>query len=673
MVGFMSGIFFTKDQIVSITGGGVEKSSCSNLYEHEGFYIEEMNSKNTKELLENINKYINKYSSPGYRPNKYKRHFSFIVKPFVNKSSYYDICRCFLSKENYDPYNQKECEQLVFNLIQYKQALIQHQLNINQTNDLKSQLLDKLNHHLKKGVDGNYSINSGSNNKDVFTEEDSKVLLYYKGLSESTGDYSHDFQMKLSQGIIFILDKERDYNQGIDDVKKSIRENIENYNKDLTNFLEFFQKHNIELPDGKSKDDFKLVIDNSILSIENLSILKDKKKVIDDDFKEKEVLLRNLYHSYIESTNQYLDNKISEKQKKLLTLIYCSPNDLEMEYIRSSNKKNSYINYKKGYLNYLNKKIIDTLVFDSNNLTGFSNESNIAALELRNYIIGYNKEVTSIDDILCPILLESYKDLVASGKEQSILMYKSENGGNVIRTISKAGLELLAEDANRYLLCPINKSRIKKPHSLYHYIKRNQSRYLGTNTELIKMLKNIPENLVTTPNPFSMNNETDDYIEHLESQINNLKNVFFGNIISESKRNDISLAPIDICKNDVNKIKNILDILKKHSDFMDKSIISKICYGFSYIKSCIRVSLLNNEIKKINNTAAKNKLKNVIKSRGSLDCIKPYSSFLTFDLNNGGFCSISKSAKNISKEYGKNINDTRKDQFVKDFLTADLR
>ena len=140
----------------------MKKSSYSNFSEHKKFYIEDMNSKKTQELLKNINKYINKYSLPSYRPDRYTPDF--IVKASGNKSSYYSICRYFLSKKNCDSYNQNECEQLVANLIQYKQALIQHQLNINQTNDLKSQLLDKLNHHLKKGVDGNYVINSGSYN-----------------------------------------------------------------------------------------------------------------------------------------------------------------------------------------------------------------------------------------------------------------------------------------------------------------------------------------------------------------------------------------------------------------------------------------------------------------------------------------------------------------------------
>ena len=114
------------------------------------------------------------------------------------------------------------------------------------------------------------------------------------------------------EGIGFIVAQEQEFFRGITDVKNSIENNLINNNKYLTGILDFFQKHNIELPDGKSKDDFKLVIDNTIFSIENLSILQDTKKGIDDDFKEKKVFLWNLNHGYIESTNQYLDNKISE-------------------------------------------------------------------------------------------------------------------------------------------------------------------------------------------------------------------------------------------------------------------------------------------------------------------------------------------------------------------------
>ena len=79
------------------------------------------------------------------------------------------------------------------------------------------------------------------------------------------------------------------------------------------------------------------------------------------------------------------------------------------------------------------------------------------------------------------------------------------------------------------------------------------------------------------------------------------------------------------------------------------------------------------EIKKINNPAAKNKLKNVVKSRSVFNCAKPIlSRFLTFDWSNGGFLSISKSAKKISDKYGENNNDNDKSQFIDDFLKTDL-
>ena len=70
----MSGIFFTKDQLVSVTGG-VKNSSYSGNSEHKKLYIENINFKESKKLLEHINIYIRKYSKPGYRPDRYTPNF----------------------------------------------------------------------------------------------------------------------------------------------------------------------------------------------------------------------------------------------------------------------------------------------------------------------------------------------------------------------------------------------------------------------------------------------------------------------------------------------------------------------------------------------------------------------------------------------------------------------
>ena len=77
------------------------------------------------------------------------------------------------------------------------------------------------------------------------------------------------------------------------------------------------------------------------------------------------------YRGYVEALNQNLDNKISEKHRKLSKLINASSNDLEREYMsftgdnnsrdNNSRENNSFINYKKGYLDYLNNKIIENL------------------------------------------------------------------------------------------------------------------------------------------------------------------------------------------------------------------------------------------------------------------------------------------------------------------------
>ena len=153
-----------------------------------------------------------------------------------------------MDKENCEYYQKDDCIKLVQKLHQYKEALEKHQLNIKQTQDLQKQLLGKLNFYLKQDDYDNYEINSGSNNKDVFKEDDLGKLLDYKRLVERVGDYSQDFQIQLFDGIGFILAQEQEHYRDLGDVKKSIRENKINYNKDLTDILEFFKQHNIQLP-----------------------------------------------------------------------------------------------------------------------------------------------------------------------------------------------------------------------------------------------------------------------------------------------------------------------------------------------------------------------------------------------------------------------------------------
>ena len=497
--------------------------------------------------------------------------------------------------------------------------------------------------------------------------------MHYKGLIDGAFYAYQDFQMELLEGITFILDKERDYNQGIDDVKNSIRENIINYNIDLTNFLEFFQKHNIQLPDARSADDFKLVVNNSILISGNLSNLKDENKRIIDDFKDKKDRLGELYQSHVESMNQILDEKISEKQKKLLNLISASTTDLEKEFIDFSSNNNDFINYKKGYLDYLNKKIIehlenspdyvrfldiskDILISKVNSINTVHNKS---ANDLKDYINSNNNNENDDDhpfSISCPISLESYLDMIRDGDEDNIVEYNPYGIDDFLFSMGRDSYEgLVVRARGGVAKCPITRAEIP---------------YVEKNIQLVEILKLVDESGVYNSSR-DTNISDDDYIKELETKI--LKSY-----VSNSKRSNI-LEPVNLDamneedrNDDIQNIKKVLNALNKHSFFMDKSIFGKLYYGCSYFASCLRVSLLNFEINKINNPNAKNKLKSVIKSRGVFDCVKPFSSFLTFDWNNGGFLSISKSAKNISDKYGENNNDTDKNQFVSDFLKADL-